>query len=93
MNSKALLVLAVAGMVGVNMNPKPKKEISPKLREADEGVRNNPVLAHMRNVAYTPISDSFFSKERHDLEVERIRKAEEKRLRKQERNLKNANKR
>ena len=57
------------------------------------GVAANPVLSHMRIVAYSPVStqcieegDSLKTKE-SDLLA--IKKAEEKRLRKQERNLKN----
>ena len=59
------------------------------LAAAITGMMNNPVLAHMRKVAYSPISLKESTKD----DEERIRKAEEKRLRKQERNLKNANKR
>ena len=58
------------------------------LKKADERVRDNLVLAHMREVAYTPVSLKEFPKAHEEL----IRKAEEKRLRKYERNLKNANK-
>ncbi len=65
-----------------------KKELSPKLKEADERVRDNPVLAHMRKVAYSPISLKTPTKNEEEI----MRKAEEKRLRKYERNLKNANK-
>lgn len=50
------------------------------------GITNSPVLAHMRKGAYSPISIKSPKKD----DEERIKKAEEKRLRKQERNLKNA---
>ncbi len=50
------------------------------------GITNSPVLAHIHKVAYSPISLKKSTKD----DEERIRKAEEKRLRKQERNLKNA---
>ncbi len=56
------------------------------LKKADQNVRDNPVLAHMREVAYTPVTLKEFPKAHEEL----IKKAEEKRLRKQERNLKNA---
>ena len=68
MRSKALLAIAVAGMM------------------------NNPVLAHMRNVAYSPVKIKDTKDTPLNTQEELLRKAEEKRLRKQQRNLKNANK-
>ena len=73
----------------MNSKEKRKKKVEASL----ERVRDNPVLAHMRQTAYSPVStqcieegDSLKTKE-SDLLA--IKKAEEKRLRKQERNLKN----
>ena len=48
-------------------------------------VAANPVLTHMRNTAYAPVKLKEYSKN----EEEVLKKAQEKRLRKQERNLKN----
>ena len=56
------------------------------LTAAMTGMMANPVLAHTRKVAYSLIP----LKELIKNNKERMRKAEEKRLRKQERNLKNA---
>lgn len=55
---------------------------------ASLAVQNNPVMSHMRKVAYSPTYLPFSKKN----ETEAIKKAEEKRLRKMERNIKHANK-
>lgn len=74
------------------MNSKEKRK--EKVKAALERVRDNPVLAHMRQVAYSPTStqcieegDSLKTKLSSE---EALKKAEEKRLKRQERNLKNA---
>lgn len=55
-----------------------------------EAMMANPVLAHMRKVAYTPVTPIVHSsKETQD---EALKKAEAKRLRKQTRNIQNEQK-
>ena len=74
------------------MNSKEKRK--EKVKASLERVRNNPVLAHMRRVANSPTSTQ--SIEEHQANTnktsissqEAIKKAEEKRLKRQERNLK-----
>ena len=73
----------------MNSKEKRKKKVEASL----ERVRDNPVLAHMRQIAYSPVStqcieegDSLKNKESDLLAT---KKAEEKRLKRQERNLKN----
>ena len=74
------------------MNSKEKRKA--RIKAALERVRDNPVLAHMRQVAYSPTStqcieegDSLKTKLSSE---EALKKAEEKRLKRKERNLKNA---
>jgi hypothetical protein len=59
-----------------------------KVEAATKRMIANPVMAHMRAVAAEAIP--VFSSTKNDSDA--IKKAEEKRLRKQERNIKNANK-
>ena len=73
------------------MNSKEKRKV--KVKESLERVRDNPVLAHMRRVAYSLTStqcieegDSLKTKLSSE---EALKKAEEKRLKRKERNLKN----
>lgn len=76
------------------MNSKEKRK--EKVKASLERVRDNPVLAHMRQVAYSPTStqcieegDSLETNKTSISSQEAIKKAEEKRLKRQERNLKN----
>ena len=73
------------------MNSKEKRK--EKVKASLERVRDNPVLAHMRQTAYSPVStqcieegDSLKTKLSSE---EALKKAEEKRLKRKERNLKN----
>ena len=77
------------------MNSKEKRK--EKVKASLESVRDNPVLAHMRQVAYSPTStqcieegDSYnINKSPKESDLLAIKKAEEKRLKRQERNKKN----
>ena len=74
------------------MNSKEKRKA--RIKAALERVRDNPVLAHMRRVAYSPTSTQCIEEGQANINKslssqEAIKKAEEKRLRKQERNKKN----
>ena len=76
------------------MNSKEKRK--EKVKASLERVRDNPVLAHMRQVAYSPTSTQCIEEGQANRNKtspssqEAIKKAEEKRLKRQERNLKNA---
>lgn len=75
------------------MNSKEKRK--EKVKAALERVRDNPVLAHMRQVAYSTTSTQCIEEGQANTNKtspssqEAIKKAEEKRLKRQERNLKN----
>ena len=75
------------------MNSKEKRK--EKVKASLERVRDNPVLAHMRRVAYSPTSTQCIEEGQANINKslssqEAIKKAEEKRLKRKERNLKNA---
>ena len=75
------------------MNSKEKRK--EKVKASLESVRDNPVLAHMRQVAYSPTSTQCIEEGQANKNKtspssqEAIKKAEEKRLKRQERNKKN----
>ena len=75
------------------MNSKEKRK--EKVKASLESVRDNPVLAHMRQVAYSPTSTQCIEEGQANRNKtspssqEAIKKAEEKRLKRQERNKKN----
>ena len=74
------------------MNSKEKRK--EKVKAALERVRDNPVLAHMRQVAYSPTSTQCIEEGQANINKnlsseEALKKAEEKRLKRKERNLKN----
>ncbi len=73
------------------MNSKERRK--EKVKASLERVRDNPVLAHMRQTAYSPTSTQCIEeglKNKTSISSqEAIKKAEEKRLKRQERNLKN----
>ena len=76
------------------MNSKEKRKA--RIKAALERVRDNPVLAHMRRVAYSPTSTQCIEEglktsplNQSISSQEVIKKAEEKRLKRKERNLKN----
>lgn len=76
------------------MNSKEKRKI--KNQKSLERVRDNPVLAHMRQIAYSPVSTQYteegdsrnINKSIKESDLSAIKKAEEKRLKRQERNIK-----
>ena len=71
------------------MNSKEKRK--EKVKASLERVRDNPVLAHMRQIAYSPVSTQCIEEGLKNKESDLLatKKAEEKRLKRQERNLKN----
>ena len=75
------------------MNSKEKRK--EKVKASLERVRDNPVLAHMRQVAYSETSTQCIEEGQANRNKtspssqEAIKKAEEKRLKRQERNKKN----
>ena len=71
----------------MNSKEKRKKKVEASL----ERVRDNPVLAHMRQIAYSPVSTQCTEEglKNKESDLSAIKKAEEKRLKRQERNLKN----
>ena len=71
------------------MNSKEKRK--EKVKASLERVRDNPVLAHMRQTAYSPTSTQCIEEglKNKESDLLAIKKAEEKRLKRKERSLKN----